>query len=265
MRYYPQLTTGALAQYPFVKRRRDRSIVNQAMDGSNTKLHDLNGGEIEWELNYRGLSQSEMEGLQTFFADVEGRLESFTFADPCDNLLAWSESLGQAVWVRDGLLQIAAGIADPAGTTRATRLTNGAQTEQTIRQAVTVNGTHYYCLSLYLKSASPTPVSLTAFTDQASQSAVVSAGNQWRRVESTFTLNSNLSPVRFGISLPAAAIVDVFGLQVEAQINASPYKKTTVHGGVYPESRFNQDELVVGAQGPDDYQTRVLVITGIKG
>ncbi|MBK5293262.1 MAG: DUF2460 domain-containing protein [Acidobacteriia bacterium] len=254
-----------MAHYPFAKRRRNRSIVNQALDGSSTKLYDANGGEIEWDLSYRGLSQNEMEGLRTFFTDVEGRLESFTFADPSDNLLAWSEGLNQPVWVRDGLLQATEGIVDPMGTTRATRLSNGAQTEQSIRQAVAVTGAHYYCLSLHLRSITPATVSLTAFTDQAGQTAVVSARSQWRRVESTFTLNSNLAPVRFQIELPAAAMVDVFGLQVEAQITASPYKKTTLQGGVYPESRFNQDELIVGAQGPDDYETRLQVICGIKG
>ena len=37
---YPQLTSGALTQYPMQKRRRPRTILNALADGSAIKLAD---------------------------------------------------------------------------------------------------------------------------------------------------------------------------------------------------------------------------------
>ena len=38
MLYFPQLSTGAVGQYPIQKRRLTRTVVNEAFDGARFKL-----------------------------------------------------------------------------------------------------------------------------------------------------------------------------------------------------------------------------------
>ena len=71
MLLYPQLTSGALAQFPIVKRRRQRTVVNTLADSTSIKLADPLGVVTEWDLRYAGLSDSEALVLQQFFAAAE--------------------------------------------------------------------------------------------------------------------------------------------------------------------------------------------------
>jgi hypothetical protein len=41
------------------------------------------------------MSDQELAALEALFQAVEGRLTPFTFLDPADNLLAWSEQQNQ--------------------------------------------------------------------------------------------------------------------------------------------------------------------------
>src|SRR5437870_4219017 len=106
---YPQLANGAVSQFPVRKRRRQRTVINRAADGSSIRLADPAGEVTEWLLEYSELSDDELTILQQFFASAEGALNGFTFLDPTANLLAWSEQLTNAVWQRGPLLSAAAG------------------------------------------------------------------------------------------------------------------------------------------------------------
>src|ERR1035437_9312192 len=98
MLLYPQLSTGALSQFPVRKHRRLRTVVNTMADGSTIKLADPGATATEWQLNYSGLTDGELAVLQQFFRDAEGRLQGFTFLDPTANLLAWSDHLENVAW-----------------------------------------------------------------------------------------------------------------------------------------------------------------------
>ena len=50
---YPQLTSGALTQYPMQKRRRPRTILNALADGSAIKLADDLGETTERAAMYK--------------------------------------------------------------------------------------------------------------------------------------------------------------------------------------------------------------------
>jgi hypothetical protein len=67
--------------------------------------------------------------------------------------------------------------------------------------------------------------------------------------------------VPFGFQLPAGALVDIFGFQVEAQPAPSTYMRSQSTTGVYPRARFDQDELTVTAQGPDNLEVRVRIVS----
>ena len=97
MLYFPQLTTAAVSQFPGVRRLIHRTVVNRQADGREWKLADPGAQAMEWELELRGLTDTEAEAIQALFDATEGRRETFTFLDPFDNVLRWSEG-GMALW-----------------------------------------------------------------------------------------------------------------------------------------------------------------------
>lgn len=124
---YPQLPTGALAQFPAQKRRQMRTLVNTAADGTAVKLADPGAATVEWQLKYASLTDSELGALLQFFAAAEGTLNSFTFVDPTANLLAWSSDLSNAVWEAASFLSLAGANTDPAGGNNAWQVSNSGR------------------------------------------------------------------------------------------------------------------------------------------
>jgi hypothetical protein len=232
---YPQLTTGALAQFPLGKRRQTRTVTNTAADGSSIKLADPNGWLTEWQLRYDGLSDTDLSALQAFFTTSEGSLNGFTFVDPAGNLLEWSEDFTNAVWGPGPFLACTGGVADPLGGTGAFLLTNSGEGVQSVSQTLNVPVTYVYSLSIYVRAAQTTAVTLLL----GSNRAAATAGPNWSRISFTGTGDSTATSVLAGIELPPGAI-DVFGPQVEAQAAPSAYQKSTT-GGVYQDARFGDD------------------------
>ena len=241
MAVFPQMGTGASVQYPARRRRNTRTITNQAPDGTLIKLADAQAAVTEWQLHYEGLTAEEAGTMRGFFAEMEGRLGSFTYLDPLWNLLAWSEQLDRSVWQRDPLLSVTAGVDDPLGTARAWRLHNTGQAAQRITQTLEAPAAFSYCLSLYARSAAAATVSLVR--DGAGTGR--ETGPDWRRLVLPGSSESQAETVTFGIEVAAGGTVEVFGLQVEAQIGASGYKATGSQGGVYQGARFADDVLTV--------------------
>ena len=64
---YPQLTTGALAQYPIKRSKAVHTAVNRMEDGSKILYFDTQGSTLSWDLQYAGLAQQEMTALQALF------------------------------------------------------------------------------------------------------------------------------------------------------------------------------------------------------
>src|ERR1700731_1820777 len=98
MYIYPQASNGSVCQFPFTKSLKYRTIANVGEDGSRILLQDTDATAITWNLKYTGLSDTELQGIQRFFESMGGRLRNFTFVDPSDNLLTWSEDFSQPCW-----------------------------------------------------------------------------------------------------------------------------------------------------------------------
>jgi hypothetical protein len=239
MRYFPQLSTGALGQYPIRRRRITRTVANECADGRKIKLADAGGGATEWTLAYEELTDQELDTLAQFFASVEGRLESFALLDPTGNLLCWSGDLEQPAWETDPLLEIAA-VSDGF------RITNPTAALLRIQQAVSAPAWFYYSLSARVKSDAPAHVVLCA----GGSSGIRITDPDWKTVVLSAKSESLEEIVRFGIEIPAGASVYIAWVQAEAQIGASPYKPTMNRGGVYPGARFGSDSLEVVTSGP---------------
>lgn len=251
MSVYPQLTSGAISQFPMQKTRETRTVVNTLADGSSIKLADDNGGSTGWQLQYAGLTDAETTNLQQFFESCEGSLNSFTFVDPAGNLLAWSEDLTNAVWEAAPLLAVTGGAADPLGNTNAFTLTNSGAAAQGLTQTLNAPGGYTYSLSVYIQASQPLAVTLSI----GSQTETVTAGPSWSRVGFTATGSASAASIAIGIQCAPGA-VSVFGPQVEAQPAVSAYKKSTT-GGVYQNARFQGDSLRCTSTAPNQNSVTV--------
>ena len=243
MLYYPQLATGAISQFPVTRTATMRTVTNQLLSGDNIRMSDPAAAMIHWQLKYSELTNDEWSSLEQLFEAVEGQLNAFTFLDPMDNLLAWSEDWTKSVWNADPMLEVTTGIADPLGGNRAVRITNNGQATQGIVQNIAGPSWFQYCLSVYLRSAAPVDVQLV-FSSTGQQSASeISVTPSWTRVVMATRLSLNQNGIGFGLQLAPGAQIYAFGVQVEPQPAPGLYVSTTDRAGVYSATRFDSDSL----------------------
>jgi hypothetical protein len=263
MFYFPQLSTGSVGQYPIQKRRAMRTIVNEAADGSQYKLADATAPGVEWTLAFQTLTDSERDALISLFGNVEGRLGSFTFLDPTDNLLLWSEDLTQTAWTHNSLLTVAAGVADPNGGTSASRISNTGSGALPIQQIINGPGWFRYAFSMLARSSQTQQLTLVRSTASGSQSQPFEIGPNWAPLLLSGQLGGTDESVTFGIQAQPGESADLYAIQVEAQAGASGYKKTTSSGGVYPQARFLSDELAITTDGPNQHSCQIGIHTQV--
>jgi hypothetical protein len=262
MAVYPQLQSGAVAQYGYTKSHRRRMAADRLAGGASIVTSGAASGRTEWVLRYTGLSQTEWAALEALFTASEGQLRSFTFLDPAANLLAWSEDQTQAVWQKDALVQVAVTSPGPGGR-GAFRVVNGGQTAGGVRQDVAGPGTFFYSLSLWAKSDAGGVLTLGRQAGAATASETVTLTSAWRRVSASGNLADAATPVTFGVVLPAGGQADICGLQVDAQPVAGQYRKTKARTGVYAEARFGQDMIEAVIEGPDEIGAVVRVVSRV--
>ena len=264
MLYYPQLATGSVSQFPVTRRTSIRTVSNQLASGATIRMADAGAQKVQWRLQYSSLNDGERSSIQDLFEAAEGQLNTFTFLDPTDNLLMWSEDWTQAVWTADPLLQVAGGVLDPLGGNAAMQLTNTAQTTQQIVQATGGPSSFLYCYSLYVRSDVPAAIQLVVESTGHVSLTPVTTGAAWMRATTSGSLSVQQDGVGFGVQLPAGVRVDAFGAQVEAQPAASLYKKTIDRGGVYSRTRFATDLLTMVADAPNRDSCQVDLISSLK-
>lgn len=260
MLVFPQLTTGATGQFPLVRRRSRRSVQNFLNDGSTVNYSDGSPRSNDWELSLRDLTDAEANAIQTLFQSVEGRRGAFTFLDPAANLIADSEDFSSSRWTNGPLIQITAGVADPLGGARAARLINAGQSSQALAQTLPAPGWFVFSLSVYGRSLSGGPISLTRSSASATHTRVFDLGDRWTRCVLSGALNTVGESVSFSVELPAGASVELFGFQVEAQPFASAYKRTINRNGVYSNARFDSDTLDFIDDGPDQHRFDLRIV-----
>ncbi len=251
MLYFPQLSTSSMAQYPIMRRRRMRSVVNETPGGARLTWLDTAAETLEWELTLAGLTAAEWGAIEALFESCGGRAAGFLFLDPLDNLLGWSEDLNAAIWTCDPMLQRTAGRPDPLSTARATQLVNAGQAAQRLSQTLSVPSWFHYCLSLRVRSATPNSIKLVLAAAGREESRTVETGPEWRDVWLSAQPGGTAETITAGVELTPGAAVDVFGLQLEAQGGPSVYMKTAGKGGVYPATRFSNDSLQCRTDGVD--------------
>lgn len=257
--FFPQLSSGTLAQYPLRKIHTCRTIKNVMADGRLILLPDPSARKVQWNLNYSNISADDLQTLQAHFRLCSGPFRSFTFLDPAGNLLSWSSDLKNATWLEQNQIQVSAGVADPFGGQNAFRLTNVGQAVSNLYQTIAAPSYFVYSFSCYLRSTSAATTNLFLKGEQSSQEQVFSCDSVWRRV----AVRSNLQEQSFGLSagimLSPGQAIEVFGFQLEPQPAPSAYRVTGVASGIYPSAHFAMNELVVSAEAPGVYSARVVV------
>jgi hypothetical protein len=257
---FPQLTTGAPALYPVVRKNTVRTVANTLGDGSTVVFADPDAAVREWELRAAGLTLVEWTAIEALFQAVSGRFTTFTFLDPVGNLLLHSEEFGQPEWNNGPLIQLTPNVDDPLGTMRATRVVNAGSAAAAVAQTLAVPGNFRYALSVWARTSGASNVTLSATATGGGATRSFALTGQWMRVSMEVALGMNTGSVVFGAELDAGASVDLFGMQLEAQPGVSDYKITGGSGGVYAEARFSEDELTVSAKGTDMFDAVVRIV-----
>ena len=255
MAFYPQLLTGAVAQFQFDKRLEGRAVLNRAADESTYAAADPAGRRVRWDFAYVGLSVSEFAALEALFAESEGRLSTFTFLDPTANLLGWSEEFGAVAWHKDATLTVVGSVAGPMAD--GFQLANGGQDWAEVSQLLAAPTNFIYAFSVWVRGAGS--VRLRRFGAVESAELEFPLTGAWQRIELGGALAESAANISFAIGLPAGGQVDVAGPQVEAQLVAGDYKKSAGRGGLYTAARFAQDVLESKIEAMDWIDTRVSV------
>src|SRR5260370_32635109 len=84
MAMFPQLKTGAVAQYPTVRRAEFRNQAVRFVDGTEQRYRDTAAPRQSWQVSLSGLDETELAALEEFFLANQGSFGSFAFTDPWD-------------------------------------------------------------------------------------------------------------------------------------------------------------------------------------
>jgi hypothetical protein len=253
--YFPQLTSGAYAQYPLEKTRAARTIKNLLADGSMIVFADPGSSRLYWQLAFAELSWVEANALQAHFEACAGPVRAFTFIDPTGNMLAWSSDLNAAAWSKPDLVGCVGGAADPVGTSSAFIVTNNATVSEDISQTLVVPANYHYCFSLYVRSAVPSSITLVRRGVSAEAATVYDIGPDWTRLVSAGELGDAATEFTVAVRLAAGQQVTLYAPQLEPQLAPSRYRATSANGGVYPKSHWAVDNLVITATAPNLFAT----------
>ena len=261
--FFPQLASGALAQYPLRKTRIARTIRNVLPDGSMLLAPDANATKLVWQLAYTALSSQELNALTAHFTACQGRLKAFTFIDPADNLLASSSNFLNTAWQTANTITCANGAPDPYGTLTACTATNNGQVNAEISQTLIIPAAFQYCFSVYAVSATNSTLAVVRRGSATEESQTLSVGPRWTRLVASGHLVDPGTRFTVAISLRPGQQISLFGPQLEAQLLPSRFRKTVGAGGVYPNAHWAIDELPVSADAPDLFSTAFSIETAV--
>jgi hypothetical protein len=241
--FFPQLSTGALVQYPVTRTKSVQTVSTQAEDGSVITYLDPRGGRLAWGLEYSGITREEADRLQTLFDRCAGRFRAFTFIDPVANLLTEQWQMGTGIDRTDDVY------------------TNSSNSAAEVWQTFPVPSGYAYCFSLPGDLTADSGTSLTLIRrGSTTEEAVTVALNSVVLLSSGALDDSGLG-LTVAVRLQPGQSVDLRQAQLEAQL--SPSQFTSPLGGVYPNAHWAVDELLFAATGPDLYSTKFSIETNV--
>ncbi len=238
MLYFPSLAVGAAVQYPVVKRTAHPVLETKSPGGHVQRGLTEWSSTVEWDLEYRELSDAEAGAIEDLYAATDGGLRSFTFCDPLANLLRWSEDFSKSVWQLTGV-----GVVGQ-------RLTNVSGATAPVTQSVELPAGSRCTFSCEMRGAAGTQVTLRA----GSVAKRVGLSGDWRPYSVTAETEGTTA---FGIELQSGSSVEMRAPQAELQASPSPYKPSFDRAGVSQETTFVEGSLRIMATGPNRNAARV--------
>jgi hypothetical protein len=257
---FPQLSSGAMVQYPLRKRRVIQSPLNAFSDGTMIASNISANSQSVWELAYAELTARDQSALKSHFSACQGPFQPFIFIDPTANMLSNSADLRASSWQLDPLLALTAGAPDPQGGNGAFLLVNSAQVDQQIVQVFSAPASYQYCFSLYVSAPTPSALRLGRLA-VSSISQTFTATSKWVRVADSLQLPDAQMAFSASIIVPPGQTVAVFGPQLEPQINPTRYRPTNAAGGVYQNAHFLGDSLIFQSEAPGLFSTLITIET----
>jgi uncharacterized protein (TIGR02217 family) len=98
MAAFPELQSGAVAQYPLEQRLEYKTRVLSFVDGSEQRFRQRRAAQRRWAVRLTLLSEGETGALLAFFAERKGSYGSFSFRDPWDGRVYENCSFDQDVF-----------------------------------------------------------------------------------------------------------------------------------------------------------------------
>jgi hypothetical protein len=228
--------------------------------GAVWRRADTDASGVVWRLTLSSLSDSERSRIDGLFLATAGALRRFTFVDPLDNLLRYSEEFSGPSWVREGGIVVTGGQTDPWGTARASSISNPSIQEQRLFQTVAVPNVYRYHLSVYARAYTPSVLGLSIGSggDRLRQDVVIST--EWRRYSLAGSPGGAQQETEAAVYVATGATVEIAGMQLEAQAGGSEYRRTAEKCGVHPEARFLDDRLTWVTHGVNSHSTVIEIV-----
>jgi hypothetical protein len=257
------LSTGALARYPLNKKYKFATKKIEFADFSRQTFAQLAYPLGSWVLTLNLLQDSEANDWFDFWrTNALGGYAPFTFADPSDNLLQYSEQQEtNSVWaVGASTVVSSSAVADPFGLASGrVRVMDCVSTGNYLVQNVSIapGGTGNsrtagitFTASFYGQFVSGGPSSIWLQIDDGiiSETAhtVCNLTSSWQRfsVKHTFAPSNPSTQVRVSLyNNSSSGNLNIFGHQLEVAGTTSLYKKTTAYCGSHPVCYFATDEF----------------------
>ena len=121
-----------------------------------------------------------------------------------------------------------------------------------------------YSLSIYARATLPAQIRLVVSTDGAFAERVFDLSPDWQRHSLFSSMSTTNEELEVAFQLPAGATVELFGAQLEAQPSPSPYQRTVLRTGRYPNSRFAGDTLIQVSTSPPEHSTVLRIVTRVS-
>jgi len=257
---YPQLSSGALAQYGVRRGRRAGISRVELAGGAVVQGPPSDAQWVEWDFAYRGLNCGEAGAIRDLFDSCQGKLGSFWFVDPMANLLRDTENLTGDGWETDAgvLVNALAWDGDLRGQVHS--VSNGDDSVAGVWQTLQIDRGYQYALSCYARGGT---VTLSAIGLGPQVSVAESAGAVWRRLWLPVRLEEEGLGLTCGFCVEPGASVEVCGLQLEAQAAPGGYKASSLSGAIFSDARFGMDELTMVAEDEGSFRADVKIYCGI--
>ena len=253
--FFPQLSSGAVVQFPLRKISTLRNITNVLPNGELILFPDSGLKTTDWRLAYTGMNADEIEALKSFFDACSGPLRPFSLLDPAGNLLSWSSDLSANEWLRSATLDIEAFVPDPFSGFNAFTVTNTGQAFQALTQVLTAPCSYQYCFSFFARAAAPCSIQSLRAGNERSAITNHNLTPAWSRFTSSGRLLDTGTQFSVGLNLAPGQEITLYGLQCEPQIGASSYRPTSGVSGIYANTFWLDQYLEISADSPKSFST----------